>query len=378
MNRVRVTTKHDSYDAIVELHCIERAAEFIHPLTSNRRLFVVADTRVLEYHSSLLERGLTGMDFVTIPFDGGEKHKRLDQIELLAKQMHSAGADRSACVIAFGGGVIGDIAGFLAASYMRGIDIIHIPTTLLSQVDASVGGKTGVNLTEGKNLIGAFHQPLLVLVDPTVLDTLPEREYRAGLFEVIKYGVIWNSALFNLLKEDRDSVLKKDRDTLESLIADSIKIKAEIVAQDERENDLRRILNYGHTLGHPLEAETNYIRLLHGEAVGFGMVAASRLAKLLGMFDEAECASLEALIAAYGPIPELTGIDPVNIVSRIHGDKKTLKGHVHFVLPERIGAVRVVRDPDPSLVMTATRTTLESFSPDSSFTTPTPSSAVSL
>jgi 3-dehydroquinate synthase len=377
MNRVKVTTENDSYDAIVDPHCIERAAEYIRPLTSTRRLFVVADAHALKHHRSLLERGLAGMDFVTLSFDGGEKHKRLDQIELLAKQMYSAGADRSACVIAFGGGVVGDMSGFLAASYMRGIDVIHIPTTLLSQVDASVGGKTGVNLAEGKNLIGAFHQPLLVLIDPTLLDTLPEREYRAGLFEVIKYGVIWNPALFNLLKEGRDLVLKRDRDTLETLIADSIRIKAEIVGQDERESDLRRILNYGHTLGHPLEAETNYIRLLHGEAVGFGMVVASRLAKLLGMFDEEECASLEALIAAYGPIPELTGVDPVRLVSRIHGDKKTLKGHVHFVLPEKIGAVRVVRDPEPSFVMTATQTALESFGPGSLFTTPPSSSAVS-
>lgn len=368
MHQIRVKTESRAYDVLVEQNCLECAHNYIRPLISNRRLFVVADERVWKYHGPRLKRGLTGMEFVTIPLRAGEERKRLDQIESLAEQMYSAGADRSACVIAFGGGITGDVGGFLAASYMRGIDIIQVPTTLLSQVDASVGGKTGVNLAEGKNLVGAFHQPLLVLADPTTLATLPEREYRAGLFEVIKHGMIWSPSLFDFLRDKRDTILKRNQDTLETIVADSVRIKAEIVAKDEREGNLRRILNYGHTLGHTLEAETDYVRLLHGEAVGFGMVAAARLAESLGMFDRTGRKALEALIASYGPIPELTGVDPSHLVHRIRGDKKTTKGHVHFILPEKIGVVRVVRDPEPSLVQAATESTIKAFGPNSPFT----------
>ena len=377
MQRVRVEAASSSYDVVVDPNGLDRAAEHIRPLTGERRLFVVADERVWEHHGARLEAGLADLPHVMIPLHGGEERKRLGQIESLAEQMYAAGADRSACVVAFGGGVTGDVGGFLAASYMRGVDVIQVPTTLLAQVDASVGGKTGVNLAEGKNLVGAFHQPLLVLMDPTTLDTLPAREYRAGLFEVIKYGVIWSRTLFDLLRDRRDEVLERDPAALEFIIAESVRIKAEVVAKDEREGDLRRILNYGHTLGHALEAETNYTHLLHGEAVAFGMVAAARLAELLGIFDKGERESLEALIAAYGPIPELSGIDAARLVERIRGDKKTIGGHVHFVLPDKISAVRVVRDPETALVETAAESTLGAFGPGGSLTAEASGSALS-
>ena len=366
MQRVRVEAASSSYDVVVDPNGLDRAAEYIRPLTGERRLFVVADEQVWKHHGARLQAGLADLPHVMIPLHGGEERKRLAQVESLAEQMYAAGADRSACVIAFGGGVAGDVGGFLAASYMRGVDVIQIPTTLLAQVDASVGGKTGVNLAEGKNLVGAFHQPLLVLMDPTTLDTLPPREYRAGLFEVIKYGVIRSRTLFDLLRDRRAEVLGRDPAALESIIAESVRIKAEVVAKDEREGNLRRILNYGHTLGHALEAETNYACLLHGEAVAFGMVAAARLAESLGIFDKSERESLEALIGAYGPIPELSGIDAARLVERIRGDKKTIGGHVHFVLPDKISEVRVVRDPETSLVHTAAESTLGAFGPGGS------------
>ena len=377
MERVRVTAASSAYDVVVDPGGLDRAAEHIRPLTGERGLFIVADESAWEHQGPRLEAGLAGMPFVTIPLQAGEERKRLAQIESLAEQMHAAGADRSACVVAFGGGIAGDVGGFLAASYMRGVDVIQIPTTLLAQVDASVGGKTGVNLVEGKNLVGAFHQPLLVLIDPTTLNTLPPREYRAGLFEVIKHGVIRRRTLFDLLRDRRDEVIRRDPKTLEALIAESVRIKAEVVAEDEREGGLRRILNYGHTLGHALEAETGYARLLHGEAVAFGMVAAARLAESLGIFDPEERESLEALIAAYGPIPELSGIDASRLVERVRGDKKTIGGHVHFVLPEKIGKVRVVRDPETPLVQAAAESTLRAFSATGSFTSQAAPSAVS-
>ena len=184
--------------------------------------------------------------------------------------MFAAGADRSACVLAFGGGIAGDVGGFVAAVYMRGVDLIQVPTTLLAQVDAAVGGKTGVNLTEGKNLVGAFHQPRLVLMDPLTLTTLPDREYRAGLFEVVKHGIIRSRSLFDLMTNASERILARDPELLEKIIAESVAIKAEVVRRDEKEGGLRRILNFGHTLGHAIEAQTGYRRLLHGEAVGYG------------------------------------------------------------------------------------------------------------
>ncbi len=377
MQRVRVEAASSSYDVVVDSNGLDRAAEYIRPLTGDRRLFVVADEQVWKHHGARLQAGLADLPHVMIPLHGGEERKRLAQVESLAEQLYAAGADRSGCVVAFGGGVAGDVAGFLAASYMRGVDVIQVPTTLLAQVDAAVGGKTGVNLAQGKNLVGAFHQPLLVLMDPTTLDTLPVREYRAGLFEVIKHGVIRSRALFDLLRDHRDKVMGRDPVTLESIIAESVRIKAEVVAKDEREGNLRRILNYGHTLGHALEAETNYARLLHGEAVAFGMVAAARLAESLGIFDSRDRESLEALIAAYGPIPELSGIDAARLVERTRGDKKTIGGHVHFVLPDKIGEVRVIRDPDTSLVQAAAENALGAFGPGGSLTAEASGAAVS-
>jgi 3-dehydroquinate synthase len=282
-------------------------------------------------------------------FPGGESKKRLSEVEAMAEQMLAAGADRTSIVIAFGGGIVNDTGGFLAAIFMRGIPVIQIPTTLLAQVDAAIGGKTGVNLISGKNLLGSFHQPLVVLIDPDLLRTLPDREYRAGLYEIIKCGVIRDANLFEILDEGIASVLAKDPAVVERIIADAVRIKAEVVSADEREGGLRRILNFGHTVGHALEAETQYSRFLHGEAVAFGMRVATVLAERVS--DLKEGADIDRVIVNYGPIPSLNGISASNLAKRLVSDKKTIQGNVHFVLPVKIGEVTVVSGLDDRVVL---------------------------
>jgi 3-dehydroquinate synthase len=297
---------------------------------------------------------LHGHFFTQIPhnvifYPGGESKKRLGEIESMAEQMLAAGADRSSVVVAFGGGIVNDTGGFLAAIFMRGIPVIQIPTTLLAQVDAAVGGKTGVNLISGKNLLGSFHQPLAVLIDPDVLATLPEREYRAGLYEIIKCGVIRDANLFRILDEGIASVLAKDPSVVERIIADAVRIKAEVVSADEREGGLRRILNFGHTVGHALEAETHYSQFLHGEAVAFGMRVATVLAERVT--DLKDGPDIDRVIVNYGPIPSLNGISASNLAKRLVSDKKTIQGNVHFVLPTKIGEVTVVSGVDDRVVL---------------------------
>ncbi len=301
---------------------------------------------------------MNGRPFHTLFFDGGEQNKRFLAVERLAEEMVRAGGDRSSLVAAFGGGILTDISGFLAAIFMRGIPVIQIPTTLLAQVDAAVGGKTGVNLVAGKNLIGSFHQPLAVLIDPEVLGTLPEREYRAGLFEVVKHGVIASAELFHLMAKRSGDVLAQEPELLDRIIGDSVRIKAEVVSADEKESGLRRILNFGHTVGHALEAETSYSRFLHGEAVAFGMNAAARLASETGMLGDADRDQILHAVSLYGPIPKLTGISAERLVARTNSDKKTVHGKVHFVLPDRIGHVKIVSGIEPALVQRAVEAAL--------------------
>jgi 3-dehydroquinate synthase len=262
-------------------------------------------------------------------------------------------------VIAFGGGIVTDLGGFLAAVFMRGIPVLQVPTTLLAQVDAGIGGKTGVNLVAGKNLIGAFYQPLATLIDPDVLATLPKREYRAGLFEVIKCGIIRSPGLFRLLAEKRAEVLAHAPGVVLEMIGESVRIKAEVVSQDERESGLRRILNFGHTIGHALEAETGYARYLHGEAVAFGMKAAVHLAHKTGHLAEPDGAAILDTIALYGPVSPPYGISAERLAERLKSDKKTRQGSVHFVLPERIGQVTVLSGIPEPVVLSAIQAALK-------------------
>lgn len=333
----------------MERGSIHRVAEFV-PARAGK-LFIVATEDVWKLHGAPIETALQEHAHEVLFFPGGETRKRLAEVEALAEAMITGGGDRSSAVIAFGGGIVNDVAGFLAAIFMRGIPVIQVPTTLLAQVDAAVGGKTGVNLVAGKNLLGSFHQPLVVLIDPDVLSTLPEREYRAGLYEIIKCGVIRDAELFRFLDECAASVFAQEPATLERIIADAVRIKAEVVSADEREGDLRRILNFGHTVGHALEAETKYERFLHGEAVAFGMRAATALAERTGHVSADDRASIDRVIEKYGPIPPLHGIPAANLAARLKADKKTVQGHVHFVLPVRIGEVKIASGVDERVVL---------------------------
>jgi 3-dehydroquinate synthase len=351
-----VETPQRRYAAIVERGILGRVAG--HVPAGSGKVFVVSTEDVWRCHGTALARSLSGLPHALLFLPGGEDHKRLAPLEALAEEMVRMGGDRSSLVIAFGGGIVNDMAGFLAAMFMRGIPVLQIPTTLLAQVDAGVGGKTGVNLAIGKNLIGAFHQPIAVLIDPAVLDTLPEREYRAGLYEVVKAGVIREPELFRFLAAHAARVLAREPDAVDQIIADAVRMKAEVVSADEREGGLRRILNFGHTFGHALEAETGYTRFLHGEAVAWGMRAATHLARLAGCLAEADAAAILGAIALYGPIPPLGGIAAENLFGRLVMDKKTVRGDVHFVVPERIGQVKVISGVEDGLVREAIRLAL--------------------
>jgi 3-dehydroquinate synthase len=349
MSSFRVETPQRIYDAIVARGGLARIAEFVPPRAG--KLFVATTRDVWEVQGASLRRGLASNKFEVLFFPGGEPRKRLSEVEALAEQMVQMGADRSSVVLAFGGGIIGDVAGFLAAIFMRGIPVIQVPTTLLAQVDAAVGGKTGVNLESGKNLLGSFHQPLAVLIDPEVLRTLPEREYRAGLYEIIKCGVIRDAELFAVLDRCAASILKQEPNVIERIISAAVRIKAEVVTADERESGLRRILNFGHTFGHALEAETRYERLLHGEAVAWGMRAATILAERTEHLSKSDAGLIHRVIQRYGPIPSLDGVPAQNLAARLQSDKKTVKGKIHFVLPVKIGDVTVVSGIDEKLVL---------------------------
>lgn len=323
------------------------------------KVFVITTADVWDFHGARVTSALWGVSHEVLLFPGGEENKRLSEVEKLADRMVQAGGDRSSVVVAFGGGIVNDVGGFLAACFMRGIPVIQAPTTLLAQVDAGVGGKTGVNLVSGKNLFGAFHQPLAVLIDPELLGTLPDREYRAGLYEVLKTGVIRSEELFQLMATKQDQILAREGSVVEEMVARSVEIKAAVVSADERESDLRRILNFGHTIGHALEAETRYSRFLHGEAVAFGMRAAVHLACLHGDLDEAEGRRINEAIGRYGPIPSLEGVRAAALVRRLQSDKKTVRGKVHFVLPVRVGEVKIVSGIDEALVLEATERALK-------------------
>lgn len=332
---------------MVERGSIEQKLAELIPAKAHR-VFIVTEATVWEMHGKRLTPVLDAFgDRVKIlHFPGGEASKRLSEVEALADQMLGAGGDRSSVVIGFGGGIVTDVAGFAAAVFMRGIPVIQVPTTLLAQVDAAVGGKTGVNLVGGKNLVGSFHQPLAVVIDPEVLGTLPVREVRAGLYEVLKHGVIRSAELFEMMEQHPLKILAQEPAYFDQAIAESIRIKCEVVSADEKEGDLRRILNFGHTIGHALEAETRYRLLLHGEAVAFGMRAATHLAVRLSTLEPETGTRIIEAIESYGAIPSLEGITSEALMARLVSDKKTIGGRVHFVLPTKIGET-VIRSNVP-------------------------------
>ncbi len=324
---------------------LPQVARHLRRLTGNTgRVFIVTAPEIWALWGKTLLAGFPADDPPQVLFlPSGERHKRLSSIETLAAALSSSGADRSSLLIAFGGGIIGDVTGFLAAIYMRGIDYVQIPTTLLSQVDSSVGGKTGVNLTTGKNLIGSFHHPRAVFADIDVLHTLPPRELRAGLYECIKAGIIRAPRLFSWMERNAASILAADDAALTHVIAASIRMKADVVVRDERESGLRMILNYGHTLGHAIETVTNYRALLHGEAVGWGMLAATELSRMRGLLSDAQADRIGSVIHAYGPLPRFRATAD-KLFQATARDKKNRAGTRRFVLAESIGKAVIVNN----------------------------------
>ena len=306
---------------------------------------LVTNPTVGALYGPVVRRSLddAGLKVFYVEIPDGEEHKTLDTAARLYDRAFAAGLDRDCPLIALGGGVIGDITGFAAATYLRGVPFVQVPTTLLAQVDSSVGGKVGVNHPRGKNIIGAFYQPVLVLADVGTLRSLPARELRAGIAEVIKYGVILDADFFAWLENNLERLLTKDAAALAYAVEVSCRLKAQVVEADETEQGFRQILNYGHTVGHAVEALTGYRALVHGEAVGLGMVAAARLAVLLGMLDAAHSRRIEALVRRAGLPTEIpAGLGAEELWATMARDKKARAGRVTFILPEAIGRVRIV------------------------------------
>lgn len=341
------------YQAWIENGLLTRAGSILGELLPQAsRIFVVTVAPVRKRWGSKFVAVLKSAGFSpqVILMPDGEPSKRLATVEAMAEKLARMGADRKAVIIALGGGVVGDVAGLLASLYMRGVEFVQVPTTVLAQVDASVGGKTGVNLIAGKNLVGTFHHPKVVLIDPNVLKTLPDREFRAGLYEALKCGIIGNVELFLRFEQNRARILKRDPVELEWLIAQSVKLKAEVVSADEHEGGLRRVLNLGHTIGHALETETNYRSLLHGEAVAWGMIAASNIALAVGRTDSVTAGRIADAVLSLGRLPEVN-VSARKILGRLQSDKKTQNGVVHFVLPREIGKVEIASDvPEHAII----------------------------
>jgi len=284
-------------------------------------------------------------------FDDSETAKNLATVEELARKLVRSGADRKSLLVAVGGGVVGDVAGFVAASYLRGVALVQVPTTLVAQVDSAIGGKTGVNLPEGKNLVGAFYPPNLVLADPEALEALPEREFRGGLAEVIKYGVIADARLFAFLEGSMERILARDRAALEHIIRRSIEIKAQVVSRDEKESGLREILNFGHTFGHALESVTRYKRFQHGEAVAWGMMCAALLGHEIADTPGDHVSRIVCLVGKMGPLPAWPKTSAENLFDAMLADKKSRGGKIRFVLAPMLGRAASYDDVPPKTVL---------------------------
>jgi 3-dehydroquinate synthase len=341
IKRILVKSSAGPYFVVAGAGVIRRAAREIAALGRFSSVHVVSSPKVWRAVGKSVQRALRFSKGRSIHlFDDAESAKNLRSVEHITRSLCRAGADRHSLVVAVGGGVVGDVAGFAAAAFLRGVKLVHIPTTLVSQVDSSIGGKTGVNLPEGKNLVGSFYPPQLVLTDPELLRTLSDREFRGGLAELIKHAVIADAEMFAILEKDMDKVLRRDHSALSSLIPRNVQIKTRVVSRDERESGLREILNYGHTFAHALESVTNYRRYQHGEAVAWGMIAAAFLGHELGLTRADDVSRIVTLIRRLGPLPPWPRVSPAALLRAMRSDKKTRAGILRFVLSPRIGEAR--------------------------------------
>jgi len=324
-------------------------------------IFTLSSRNVWKHWGGAIEKALRRLPgkAQTLLFDDSEAKKTIATAEKVSRELVRRGADRGSLLVAAGGGVVGDVVGYVAATYMRGVDYVQVPTTLVAQIDSAIGGKTGVNVPEGKNLIGAFHHPRAVVADAKVLATLDARQYRSGLYEVVKYAVIDDAQLFRFLESTLNPLLARKTAALDYIIPACVRIKARIVEADEREQNLRRVLNFGHTIGHALEAVTGYARFSHGEAVGWGMLAATDLARRLARMAAEDAARIRALIGRLGKLPALSGISSAALYRQLFADKKARAGKLCFVLPFSIGRVEIVSGVPEKIV----RETLANLAP---------------
>jgi len=338
IKRIFVRSSAGPYSVVCGAGALGHAAKEIAKLGSFSSVHIVSSAKVWRAVGKDVQRGvgLKNTSAVHLMNDA-EAAKNLQTVELLARELVRGGADRKSLLIAVGGGVVGDVAGFVAASYLRGVALVHVPTTVVAQVDSSIGGKTGVNLPEGKNLVGAFYPPQLVLAVPEVLRTLPEREFRGGLAEIIKHAAIADVEMFAYLEKNMAKVQQRDRVALEYLIPRNVAIKARIVTRDERESGLREILNFGHTFAHALESVTHYKRYQHGEAVAWGMMAAALLGREIGVTRTDDVCRIVTLVRRMGPLPPWPRVPANNLIAAMRSDKKTRDGKLRFVLTPRIG-----------------------------------------
>jgi 3-dehydroquinate synthase len=344
-----------AYDIVVERGALGTLGARLRGLGVGSRTALVSSPSVLRLHGKQALESLEAAGFTTVPVEvpDGEAAKTLIVAAQCWNALLEAGLDRTSTVVALGGGAVGDLAGFVAATFMRGVHLVHVPTTVLAQVDASIGGKTAIDHPRAKNLIGAFHQPRLVLTDPATLASLSEREFRSGLAEIVKHGIVLDAAYFAEVEASAATMLGRDLATLERVIAGSCRLKAAIVERDEREAELRHVLNYGHTIGHALEAVTGYSRWTHGEAVALGIVGEARLAERLGLTARATVERQEHLLTALGLPTRAGGIEADAVLAAIGRDKKSRDGRVPFVLAPAIGEFRLVYDVPGDEVLAA-------------------------
>jgi 3-dehydroquinate synthase len=353
---IRVRASAGSYEVLCGKGLLKQIGSVLARLGAFSSVHVLSSAKVWRAVGKQVQKGLRRNGKVNVYlFDDAESAKNLRTVEGIARKLVRAGADRKSLLLAVGGGVVGDVAGFAAASYLRGVALVQVPTTLVAQVDSAVGGKTGVNLPEGKNLVGAFYPPRLVLVDPDSLRTLPDREFRGGLAEVIKYGVIADKNLFGFLQTNIANILKRDASSLEHIIRRSIQIKANVVTKDEKESGLREILNYGHTFGHALESVTRYKRFQHGEAVAWGIMCAALLGHEAARAKADEVARIVALVRKIGPLPPWPNIEPRKLLDAMKSDKKTRAGRLRFVLAPQIGRATSYDDVPEATVLNILR-----------------------
>jgi 3-dehydroquinate synthase len=337
---IKVRAASKKYDVVCGAGALAVAAKQIKRMGPTTGVFLLTSPTVWASLRASLDKSIVRpLKAKVIQFDDQEGAKNLSTVERVCRELARAGADRKCTLVAAGGGVVGDVAGFVAASFLRGVRLVHIPTTLVAQVDSAIGGKTGVNLPEGKNLAGAFYQPDLVLVDPAKLKTLPDREYRSGIYEIVKYAVIGDAKLFAQLESDLDKLLRRDARILGAVIPRCIALKARITSQDERESGLREILNFGHTLGHALESVTRYRVFRHGEAVGWGMIVAGALSIATNNLPIGDAVRIIRLVRRVGTLPPLPRVSGEQILAAMRSDKKSRGGKLRLVLLSKIGSV---------------------------------------